>query len=239
MAPTRARVAAARSSEHSLGMRGSLALLLTCALLSGCSGGSNEIPAEGEVVIPPFDVRGEADGLFLVWFDEDGPHTASRRSEVPEAHRATVRVDDLNLRPEDHLSADLVYVADLGEAGPDGRYVVRRMPRESFERQVAEASEPEAPEVAADTGDGQVVLYGASWCGACRQARAFLRERQVPFVDRDIERDQGARDAMNAAAQAAGVPTTGIPIIDFRGDVIAGFDQPRLSRLIEQSRSSI
>ena len=38
-----------------------------------------------EAITPPFAVSGELDGLLLVWFDAEGPHPASRRSEVPES----------------------------------------------------------------------------------------------------------------------------------------------------------
>src|SRR5690606_10354384 len=89
------------------------AALALCAL--GCAGDDDhlaEIAAEGEPVEPPFEVRGEAEGLLLVWFDEEGLHTASRRSEIPEAHRDAVRVDDLSLAPEERLDPELVYVAD-------------------------------------------------------------------------------------------------------------------------------
>ncbi len=44
---------------------------------------------------------------------------------------------------------------------------------------------------------------------------------------------------MQAAAAAAGVQTRGIPVIDFRGQIIAGFDRGALARAIERSRTAI
>ena len=32
-----------------------------------------------------------------------------------------------------------------------------------------------------------VVVYGASWCGACQKTRAYLKQKNVPFVDKDID----------------------------------------------------
>lgn len=227
--------------------RASIAWLVSALVLFGCAEDDPlaDVPHEGEIVQPPFDVRGEAEGLLLVWFDAEGLHTATRRSEIPEAHRAMVRVDDLSLPPEERLDPELVWVADLRRA-EDGAYPVRRMPRATFDGRVSEASgaEPEAvAEAAAPSApvdpagpaldaSADVVIYGASWCGACRSAAAFLRSRNVEFVERDVEREPGAREAMMRAAQRAGIRPNGIPVIDFRGRVIQGFDRPALERAI-------
>jgi glutaredoxin len=171
---------------------------------------------------------------------------------VPEAQREMVRVDDLSLPPDERLDPELVYVADLRRAS-DGAYPVRRMPRATFAARVSEASEAEAePPPIADTpapsepdttapgtsaldAEAGVVIYGASWCGACRSAAAFLRSRNVEFVERDVEREPGAREAMMQAAQRAGVRPNGIPVIDFRGRVIQGFDRGALERAIRDT----
>ena len=213
----------------------------------GCAGDDEHlaaIAAEGEPVEPPFEVRGEAEGLLLVWFDEEGLHTASRRSDIPEAHRGAVRVDDLELAPDERLDPELVYVADLRRPAASGSYAVRRMRRAAFDAQVERAAgrETEVAEAPAAHPDGDeaapsgdVVIYGASWCGACRSAAAFFRERGIEFVERDIEREPGAREAMQRAARAAGVSPSGIPVIDFRGRVIQGFDRGALERAIAET----
>ena len=239
-------------------------LLLVCAVclaLVGCESAESESGGaeEGEIVEAPFEVRGEAEGLLLVYFDADGQHVASRRSEIPEARRSVVRVDDLGLAPDERLDPDLVYVADLSEAMEGGRYPVRQLPRTTFEARVealasARAEIPTSPGAGGpgeqtptdgaptdglEPSDADVVIYGASWCSACRSAAAFLRERRIPFVERDVEREPGARQAMLRAAQSAGIRPSGIPVIDFRGDIIAGFDRGALERAIERSRTPI
>lgn len=227
-----------------------IACWLAVALVAACSPEptADRLPEDGEVVTPPFEVAGDATGLLLVWFDDEGTHTATSREEIPEDRRAHVRVDDLRLAPEDRLDPELVWVADLRRPGEGGAYTVRRMPRASFDRRVEAATEveladveeplvhPVAPEGA---DDADVVIYGASWCHACRSAAAFLRQRNVPFVERDVEREPGAREAMQEATQAAGVRPRGIPVIDFRGEIIAGFDRARLEAAIERTRTPI
>ncbi len=221
--------------------RASIVALSVVLALVGCAEEDPlaEVPAEGEQVEPPFEVSGEAEGLLLVWFDDEGVHTASRRSEIPEEHRAFVRVDDLSLAPEERLDPELVYVADLRSA-ENGRYPVRRVPRATFDARVSEAgAEPEPPEPTAEepaaAASADIVLYGASWCGACRSAAAYMRSRGIEFVERDIEREPGAREAMLRAAQRAGIRPNGIPVIDVRGRVLQGFDRGALDRAIRET----
>src|ERR1700712_2900879 len=75
------------------------------------------------LVKPPFEVKGDAEGLLLVWYDERGDvHLANQRSEIPEDRRSSVRVDALELAPEQRLDRAFVYVADLRAAGAGGLY---------------------------------------------------------------------------------------------------------------------
>src|SRR5688572_27627348 len=84
------------------------------------------VDQRGEVVRPPFAVRGECEGLMLVWFDAEGAHPAAKRSDVPEANRARVRVDSLRLAPHERLDPAYVYVADLRRPKTGDAYEVRK-----------------------------------------------------------------------------------------------------------------
>jgi glutaredoxin len=200
-------------------------------LFAGFLGACGEKAAGEEtspVVVPPFSVRGDLDGLLLWWVDGEGVHRAESRDGIPDAARGAVRVDSLAVAPSDRLDPAFVYVADLRQAGDDGAYVVRRVPRQEFE---ATADRPPS-DPAADTASEGVVLYGASWCGACRSAARYFREHGVAFVEKDIERDPGARDEMQRKARAAGISTNGIPVIDVHGRIVTGFDPGTLDRLL-------
>jgi glutaredoxin len=202
---------------------------------------------EGAPIEPPFEVKGDLDGLLLVWFDEEGPHTAASRDEIPEEHREHVRVDDLSVPPDERLDPEFVYVADLRTALEGGSFAVHQVRRDAYDGMVDEAQgiearprEPEAVAAAdpppsdpsAEGADADVVIYGADWCNACRATARFFRSRGVPFVEKNVERDSRARAEMQQKAQAAGVRPTGIPVIDFRGTILTGFDQRRLEQLI-------
>jgi glutaredoxin len=181
----------------------------------------------GEPVTPPFSVQGDAEGLMLVWFDEEGVHSASRRSEIPSPRRSMVRVKSLSVPPGKRLDPDHVYVADLRQPGPDGSYPVVKHTRAFFDAQVDAARPAPAQQ------EAEVVIYKASWCGVCRSAAAYLRSRGVDFVEKDVEKDPGAQQEMQRKARAAGKTPRGVPVIDFDGEILLGFDKARLAALID------
>ena len=182
----------------------------------------------------PFPVQGDLDGLLLVWFDANGVHTAQKRSEIPEAQRAHVRVDSLNVAPDARLDPDHVYVADVRTPDAHGAYPVSKATRAWFDAQVDKAKPPPAA-----NNDAAVVMYKASWCGVCRKAAAFLRSKHVDFVEKDVEKDPGASQEMLQKAQAKGLSPHGVPVIDFRGEIMLGFDQARLENLIDRYSKAI
>jgi glutaredoxin len=217
-------------------------LLVAASLFAGCDGKAADPSEEpdavgetapqhppGEAVKPPFAVQGELDGLLIVWFDEQGQHTAKSRSEVPEARRKVVRIDSLAVSPEQRLDGDHVYVADLSKPGADGAYSVQKQTRGWLDSHVQSLLPVEKEP------SGDVTLYMASWCGACKAAAKYLESRDVPFVEKDIEKDRAAASEMQSKAQAAGKTPRGVPVIDFRGNILLGFDQRALATLIDQA----
>jgi mycoredoxin len=40
----------------------------------------------------------------------------------------------------------------------------------------------------------ETIFYGVSWCGDCRRARQIFTDKNVKFVDVDIDRDAKAVD---------------------------------------------
>ena len=77
-----------------------------------------------------------------------------------------------------------------------------------------------------------VIVYGTTWCGYCKQAKAFLRSRKVPFVERDVEKEPGAAQELAGKAARAGVKLRGVPVIDVAGKLILGFSESELSRAL-------
>jgi len=61
----------------------------------------------------------------------------------------------------------------------------------------------------------------------CGKVKEFLSQKGVEFVERDVSQDAEALDEL----EALGVMTTPVTVID--GEVVVGFDRPRLERLLE------
>ena len=233
-------------------------LLLFASLWMGCERHTeHEASNAAEITRPPFPMRGDLEGLFLVWFDQEGAHTAGKRSEIPEAHRQEVRVDSLAIAPEQRLDPEFVYVADLRAPGREGQYAVRKVRREDFEAHIEAARRgaiaarrssdesvenraPEEPQAHNDsTATADVIIYGASWCGACHTAAQWLTAHQIPFVEKDIEREPGAREEMMRKAEAAGIQPSGIPVIDVRGQLMMGFDPHQMQAMLAAGDQTI
>jgi glutaredoxin len=108
---------------------------------------------------------------------------------------------------------------------------VTKRRREWFEARIG-ALAPAPEQKAAALADEGVTLYRTAWCGVCRAAASFFRERNVSFVEKDIEKDPAARTEMIEKARAAGKTPTGVPVIDFHGNVLLGFQEEALDRLV-------
>jgi glutaredoxin len=63
-----------------------------------------------------------------------------------------------------------------------------------------------------------VVLYSASWCGYCRQAKAYLAGKAIAYQEVDIDTSSG----MSSFAQAGGAGG-GVPLLLAGGQSVRGF----------------
>jgi glutaredoxin 3 len=75
-------------------------------------------------------------------------------------------------------------------------------------------------------GTDTVTVYTTSTCPWCVRAKEYLKQKGVPFRERNIEFD---RAAAQEVAQRSG--QRGVPVIIAGDDVIVGFDRPRLDAL--------
>ena len=84
---------------------------------------------------------------------------------------------------------------------------------------------------AAMVNTSEVVVYGTTWCGYCKQAQQYLRSKNIPFRYRDIEKDPGAREELAIKAQRQGVKPTGVPVVDVKGKLLLGWNPQRFNAL--------
>jgi glutaredoxin len=63
-----------------------------------------------------------------------------------------------------------------------------------------------------------VLLFSATWCGYCRQAKAFLAQHGVAYNEKDIDSAEGKM----AFEQAGG---GGVPLLLTKGTAVRGFSR--------------
>lgn len=77
--------------------------------------------------------------------------------------------------------------------------------------------------------DSKVIVYSATWCAFCHAAKDYFDKQGVTYEDRDIESDpQYASESVDKSGQR------GIPVIDISGDIIVGFDRPKIDAALKQ-----
>lgn len=75
-----------------------------------------------------------------------------------------------------------------------------------------------------------VTIYSTPWCAFCRTEKQWLDSLGVSYISKDIEEDPNAKEELLAklGGQFQGVPTT-----DIGGDMIVGFDRPKLQAALQ------
>ena len=77
---------------------------------------------------------------------------------------------------------------------------------------------------------GKIMLYGVSWCGDCRRARQIFAEKEINYVDIDIEQDEKAAEFIRQQNQGfQSVPTIIFP----DGTTLTEPDRPTLTQKLE------
>jgi glutaredoxin 3 len=71
--------------------------------------------------------------------------------------------------------------------------------------------------------DSNIIVYGAPWCAFCHTAMQYFDKLGVKYKYIDVDKDPAAG---MAAVEKSG--QRGIPVIDLDGDIIIGFDRPRI-----------
>jgi len=91
---------------------------------------------------------------------------------------------------------------------------------------ILEKSAPTARANQPAAAKGRVKLLTTSWCGYCRQARAYLNSRGIPFEDLDVEKSaQGKQEYRDLQGR-------GVPIILVGDQRMNGYSQARLDGML-------
>ncbi|TAK87395.1 MAG: glutaredoxin family protein [Aquabacterium sp.] len=84
--------------------------------------------------------------------------------------------------------------------------------------------------VRAQLGSNELTVYTAPGCRYCAQARRWLRERELPFAECDVQRSPAC------AEQFAAHGGRGVPYFVLQGREMAGFSPGALESLVQTLR---
>ncbi len=72
-----------------------------------------------------------------------------------------------------------------------------------------------------------ITIYSTPTCSWCQAAKDYLHKREIEFEDVDVSADMGrAMEMVEKSGQQ------GVPVIDIDGEIIVGFDRPRIDSLL-------
>ncbi len=235
--------------------------------LSGCRERDDGTSPTGVAEsLPTLALKDETPDLLFTWIDAKGnAHTAVSIGEIPEVHRAAVRVVT---REAGHGAS--FYVADLTRKQADETYAVRTIPRSEWEqlldqrRAAGRTPPPPPPPASAAPSDGtehraphpsaplaesdpsapnhhaprgvSVTVYGAEWCGPCHEARAHLERRGASVTYYDVDREPARARELQSKLRAAGRSGGSIPVIDVQGKLLVGFNPRAIDSALEKAQ---
>lgn len=76
----------------------------------------------------------------------------------------------------------------------------------------------------------EVIIYSTNWCAYCKMARQYLSQKNIPVVEKNIEEDPAAHEEL---MNKIGGNFRGVPVIDIAGQIILGFDRPRIDAALK------
>ena len=75
----------------------------------------------------------------------------------------------------------------------------------------------------------KVIVYSTTTCPYCVMAKQWLKDKKVEFDDINVGIDQEkAREMIKKSGQM------GVPVIDVDGEIIIGFDRPKLDASLKK-----
>ena len=73
----------------------------------------------------------------------------------------------------------------------------------------------------------KVKIYTTPSCVYCKMTKEFFKQNNIQYEELDVAKDINARGEM---IQKSG--QMGVPVIEVNGEIIVGFDQPKLKKAL-------
>ena len=73
----------------------------------------------------------------------------------------------------------------------------------------------------------EIVIYSTPTCPYCKRAKDYFQRKNIPFIEHDVAKDRkSAKEMIKKSGQM------GVPVIEFHGEIIVGFNQSHLDELL-------
>jgi len=84
-----------------------------------------------------------------------------------------------------------------------------------------------------DSAAPQVTVYSTTWCAFCATEKQWLDKLGVKYIAKNIEEEEAASREL---IEKLNGNFTGVPVTDIAGEMILGFDRPRLQAALEKNK---
>ena len=81
----------------------------------------------------------------------------------------------------------------------------------------------------------KIVLYSTSWCPHCREAKEYFKRNNIAYINRDVEDDGDAMEALVEKYQSRSVP---VIVIGDDEKILKGFRQDEFEKVYEEFRKT-
>jgi len=83
------------------------------------------------------------------------------------------------------------------------------------------------------TKDPKVIIYSTTWCAFCKTEEQYLQKLGVEYVKKDVEEDKAAYEELMSKSGGA---FQGVPVTDIAGELILGFDRPKIDATLKEKQ---
>lgn len=97
-------------------------------------------------------------------------------------------------------------------------------------RQRTQAERPSSSGLQGARRNVAITMYSTSWCGVCKRARRYMKDKGISFVEHDVDQNAGARAAYRRLN-----PRQSVPTIQIDDEVLVGFAPQNLEAAIDRA----
>ena len=79
----------------------------------------------------------------------------------------------------------------------------------------------------------KIVLYSTSWCPHCKEAKEYFRDNKISFINRDVEQDGDAMEALVEKYMSRAVP---VIVIGDDEKILKGFKREEFEKAFAEAQ---